>query len=209
MEMLTFPAYLALGIFIMSLTGWLLVLARREGFIGFGKILSLMFFFFPSLYSYLVYSPFVYLGIGYGEIPPFISSLVTLILLLSMFVPVYLSELKGKRLSVGYLFFGSLICFWTPWLLSDLASLMITLTSGVAILAESGLVYRNEKRKEKLEKRCLSIFHEKGEVTILDVMAELGISDLEADKILYDLWQNKSLIEKTDKGTRTFYHIKT
>lgn len=203
--MLTLPAYFALGIALGCTSGTLLILFEREGFHFFGQIISVLMLFVSIFYAFpllprpdLGYSPYVYGSTNFAFI-------ITPILLVSMIIPIYLSGLKGKRLSVGYWCVGSLISLSIPWSVSDLMVLSAALVSAAVVFIEGGLLYKHEKRREETEMRYLSMIQKKGEVSVEDVIIELGVSDAEADKVLYDLW-DRGVLERREKGMKTIYY---
>lgn len=210
-EMLTFQEYFAIGVAIMGTVGWLLTFFDRKDNHLAGQVTSLLFFF-PMFYMLLVskridldISPYVNVStvFQFFQDSPMI---VTLLLFLVMVIAICVSDLKGKSRGIGYVSMGSLICLGIPWCISDLPVLGVTSLSATILLAEGGFTYRREKRKEELESRCLSLIREKGQVTLEDVMMGLRLPLIEAEDILYDLW-DRGLLEKREKGTRTIYSI--
>lgn len=210
-EMLTFQEYFAIGVAIMGTVGWLLTFFDRKDNHLAGQVTSLLFFF-PMFYMLLVskridldISPYVNVStvFQFFQDSPMI---VTLLLFLVMVIAICVSDLKGKSRGIGYVSMGSLICLGIPWCMSDLPVLGVTSLSATILLAEGGFTYRREKRKEEMESRCLSLIREKGQVTLEDVMIGLRLPLIEAEDILYDLW-DRGLLEKREKGTRTIYSI--
>ncbi len=210
-EMLTFQEYFAIGVAIMGTVGWLLTFFDRKDNHLAGQVTSLLFFF-PMFYMLLVskridldISPYVNVStvFQFFQDSPMI---VTLLLFLVMVITICVSDLKGKSRGIGYVSMGSLICLGIPWCMSDLPVLGVTSLSATILLAEGGFTYRREKRKEEMESRCLSLIREKGQVTLEDVMMGLRLPLIEAEDILYDLW-DRGLLEKREKGTRTIYSI--
>lgn len=210
-EMLTFQEYFAIGVAIMGTVGWLLTFFDRKDNHLAGQVTSLLFFF-PMFYMLLVskridldISPYVNVStvFQFFQDSPMI---VTLLLFLVMVIAICVSDLKGKSRGIGYVSMGSLICLGIPWCMSDLPVLGVTSLSATILLAEGGFTYRREKRKEELESRCLSLIREKGQVTLEDVMIGLRLPLVEAEDVLYDLW-DRGLLEKREKGTRTIYSI--
>jgi len=209
--MLTFQEYFAIGVAVMGTVGWLLTLFDRKTNYLAGQITSLLIFF-PMFYMLLVakrielgISPYVNVSTVFQFFQD-LPVIVTNLLFLVMVIAICVSDLKGKSRGIGYLSVGSLICLGMPWCISDLPVLGATSLSATILLAEGGFTYRREKRKEEMENMCLSLIREKGQVTLEDVMMGLRLPLVEAEDILYDLW-DRGLLEKREKGARTIYSI--
>lgn len=131
--------------------------------------------------------------------------IVTDLLFLVMVIAICVSDLKGKSRGIGYMSMGSLICLGIPWCVSDLPVLGVTSLSATILLAEGSFTYRREKRREEMENRCLSLICEKGQVTLEDVMIWLRLPLVEAEDILYDLW-DRGLLEKREGRKNNLQH---
>jgi len=209
--MLMFQEYFAIGVAVMATVGWLLTFFDKKNLYFAGQITSIAFFF-PMLYVLILFprpdlgfSPFVNVGAGL-EIFKSCPMLSSMLLFLSLVMATYVSGLKGKKLGVGYFFIGSLIFLGIPWCMSDLPVLGATLVSAIVILAEGSLMYGREKRKEEIGEKCLSLIREKGEVTLEDVMIGLRLPMIEAEDVLYNMW-DRGVLEKYERRTRTFYRL--
>ena len=210
--MLTFQAYLTLGIASTCTISTLFVLSDKRGMYLLEQVLGVLMIFFPIFYPVFL---FPYLTKGYS---PYVNvtdefwlfksypEILFFILFFALVVTIYVSSLSGKSLGIGYIIIGGLIGLWMPWTLSDHPSFIVTLFSMCVILLEGVSIIRHETRREAIEKRCLSVVTKMGEATVEDVMRELGVPDYEADRLLFNLWL-RGLLERYEKGNRMVYRV--
>jgi len=201
--MLSFQAYLTLGVALMVTAGTLLSFSSRERFRWASWVAGLMIFF-PLLYMSFNRRPYVAVS---GERVLETHGVVGSILLVSMLVPIALREMSGKMRGYGYLAIGALLGSLAPWSLWDASVFLITMASAAVVLVEGGLIYAHEAREEAKEARCLSVLRGKGEVTVHDVMVALEMTDYEAERVLGRLWE-KDLVERVEGKAETYYRVK-
>lgn len=132
--------------------------------------------------------------------------LVVMILNLLWAYPVFLGALKGKALALNYFLLGGISLIGAIYAWPALFSFALSAV-GTAIFGTIGTrIYLTEREKEGKMRKILEFIRSRGEASLEEVMVTMRMSDAEAGKLLYEMW-NVNLIE-TVEGKESVYRVR-
>jgi len=166
--------------------------------------ISLVGFAFPFFFIIAMFSPLRVVDFG-PKFDVFVQGpqLAVMILNLLWAYPAFVGTLSRRALAFNYLllaltsFVGGVYAF--PALFSFALSMVGTMLFGL-VGAE---IYLSERTKEVRIGKILTFINSQESASLEDVMRLMGMTDAEADAILYEMWR-RNLIEKVE-GIETVY----
>ncbi len=204
---LLFQDYFVLGSLTISGIGATMFILDRNRLYSMASMMSILGFFFPFFFVIVLSYPLELVDFGtrfdiFLHGPP----LLMMILDLLWAYPTFLGGLRGKRLAINYLLLGTTTFMGGIYAWPALFSFTLSM-SGAAIFGAVGTnIYLAERAKEMRIREILDFMTRKGNASLEEVMQFMGISDVEADRLLYEMW-SRDLIERIS-GKETVYEVK-
>lgn len=201
---LLFQDYFILGSMAISAIGAAMLILDRNRLYDLASKISLVGFAFPFFFIIATFSPIRVIDFG-GKFDVFAQGpqLGVMILDLLWAYPAFVGSLSRRALAFNYILlaltslFGGIYAF--PALFSFALSMLGTMLFGVI----GGELYLSERTKEMRIGKILAFIASQDSVSLEDVMRFMGMTDAQADSILYEMWR-RNLIEKVE-GAEAIY----
>jgi len=201
----------------MSGIGAGMFILDREKMYERSQTLGLIGFFFPFLFLIIFLHPIklkmlsveIVLSVEFGPGFDLFSQaplLTVMILDLLWAYPTFIGGLKGKGVAVNYFLLGATSLVGAIYAWPALFSFALS-TVGAGIFGAIGTkIYLTEREKEMKMRKVLEFIGSREEASLEDVMQLMRMSDAEAERLLYEMW-NLNLIEEVE-GRELVYKAK-